>query len=95
MPNRATGVTNQRLWCIIQLRGSRVIESRRLAIFGGLLAGLGLVLGVFGGASAIIETLGADGVHQACPIGWDLVCGTAGGLALGLGVAMMVASTIR
>ena len=56
---------------------------------------MGLVLGVFGGASAIIEALGVDTAFQTYPIGWDLICGTVGGLALGLGVAMMVASTIR
>jgi hypothetical protein len=70
------------------------MRSRRLAIFGGLLAGLGLVLGLSGGASAIIETLGADTAFQTFPIGWDLIVGAVGGLALGLGVGVMVASTI-
>lgn len=68
---------------------------RRLAIRGGLLAGVGLVLGLGGGASAIIETLGADTAFQTYPIGWDLIAGAVGALAVGLGIGLMVASTIR
>jgi hypothetical protein len=69
--------------------------SRRLAILGGLLAGLGLMLVLGGGASAIIQILGVDTGVQVFPIDWDLVGGAVGALALGLGVGLMVASTIR
>ena len=74
---------------------SYIMGPRRLAILGGLLAGAGLVLSLGGGASAIIKILGVDTGVQVFPIGWDLVGGAVGGLALGLGVGLMLASTIR
>jgi hypothetical protein len=68
---------------------------RRHAILGGVLAGLGLVLGLGGGASAIIRTLVVNTAFQPFPVGEDLIGGAVGGLALGLGVGLMVAATIR
>lgn len=67
---------------------------RRRAIIGGLLAGLGLALGLAGGVSAIIEAFPVDTVFQPYPIGEDLIGAAVGFLALGLGVGLMVASTI-
>ena len=72
-----------------------LIGRKRRAILGGLLAGLGLVLGLVGGTSAMIQLLGVDTAFQTFPLGEDLSGGTVGGLALGLGVGLMVASTIR
>ena len=68
---------------------------RRLAIRGGLLTGLGLILGLGGAVSAIIRTLGINTAFQPYPIGEDLIGGAVGALAFGLGIGLMVGSTIR
>jgi hypothetical protein len=72
-----------------------VVGRRRQAILGGLLAGLGLVLGLGGGVSAVIRLVGVNTVFQTFPLGEDLIAGAVGGLVLGLGVGLMAASTIR
>lgn len=74
---------------------SGVIGRRRRAVLGGLLTGVGLALAVGGTVSALIRAFAVDTVFQPYPIGEDLIGAVIGALALGLGVGLMVASTIR
>ncbi len=72
-----------------------VIGRRRRAVLGGLLTGVGLVLGVGGTVSALIDTFNIPTLFEPYPIGEDLIAAVIGALVFGLGIGLMVASTIR
>jgi len=74
---------------------SEVTGRRRRPVLGGLLTGAGLALGVGGTVSALIDTFNIPTLFEPYPIGEDLIGAVTGALAFGLGIGLMVASTIR